>query len=243
MSTEIQPRQVQRKEIHAIRSAQILGWTVVVLFVLGHFFPLLGAWTGAILGAWFVGTQKPRRGLFWLTLFTFLPALIVNWREFLLTVPEHAVKYVASTFLVAILTALPFFFHRLVSPRLRGFLFTLPLPLAAVVLETFVLAWVPANLHSHTLSQKSNTPLLQIAATFGTGAAAFLIYWFAAGVVRCGTTSFAWLESGRMQVSWAWSTFWWHASKCCARWAAMLDQRLLRPARPLPGFASSWRSP
>jgi len=183
VSTKIQTKQVQRKEIHSIRSAQILSWTVLVLFVLGHFFPLLGAWTGAILGAWFVGTQKPRRGFFWLTLFIFLPALVANWREFLLTTPEHAFKYAALTFLVAILTALPFFLHRLVSPRLRGFLFTLPLPLAAAVLETFVLAWVPANLHSHALSQKSNTPLLQIAAAFGTGAATFLIYWFAAGNV------------------------------------------------------------
>jgi ubiquinone/menaquinone biosynthesis C-methylase UbiE len=183
MSTKVHPTHVQLKNITATRWSQILGWTVVGLFVLGHFFPRLGAWTGAILGAWFVGTQKPRGGFFWLTLFIFLPSLIANWREFLRTGPEHALKYAASTFFVAILTALPFFFHRLVSPLLPGFLSTLPLPLAATVFETLALPWLPANLHSLALSEKANAPLAHIAAVFGTGTAAFLIYWFAAVVV------------------------------------------------------------
>ena len=41
------------------RGTQVLAWSVASLFILGFFFPLIGVWTGVILGVWFVGTQKP----------------------------------------------------------------------------------------------------------------------------------------------------------------------------------------
>ncbi|MHB8304156.1 MAG: methyltransferase domain-containing protein [Acidobacteriaceae bacterium] len=169
--------------VHSNRWSQIVACAVASLFILGIFFPLVGTWTGAILGVWFVGTQKPSRGFLWMCAFTFLPSLATNWRKFPLTGPEHALEYVAWLLFVALLTVLPFLFHRLVSPRLPGLLSTLPLPLSGAVLRTLALAWLPANifrLYSLAQSQKVNTPLLHIAATFGIGAVTFLIYWFAA---------------------------------------------------------------
>ncbi|MGD0793928.1 MAG: methyltransferase domain-containing protein [Terriglobales bacterium] len=133
-----------------------------------------------------MGTQKPRRGFLWLMVLNFLPSLVANWRKFPLTGPAHALEYVAWMLLVVLLSVLPLLFHRLTSPRLPGFLSTLPLPLAGAVLKTLALAWLPANifsLYSLAQSQKANTPLLHIAAAFGIGTAAFLIYWFAAVVV------------------------------------------------------------
>jgi ubiquinone/menaquinone biosynthesis C-methylase UbiE len=146
------------------RRSQIVAWAVASLFVLGFFLSFVGAWTGPILGAWFVATQKPRRGFLWMVAFGFIPSLIFGWRNFPLTGPEQAFHYLGWTLLAAVLGVLPFTFHRLVSPRVPGFLSTLPLPLAAVAI-----------------------PLLATALHFGVASlirpSTFLIFWFAAMVV------------------------------------------------------------
>jgi ubiquinone/menaquinone biosynthesis C-methylase UbiE len=149
------------------RWQQVLAWAVAILFLIGFFLPLLGAWTGAIMGVWFVGTQRPRRGFLWLIVITFLPSLVANWRRFPLTGLEPALVYVAWMLLAALLTVLPFLFHRLTSPRLPGLLSTFPLPLWGAVFQMAALAWLPAN----------------IARTFGPGAGVIVIYWFAAVVI------------------------------------------------------------
>jgi ubiquinone/menaquinone biosynthesis C-methylase UbiE len=145
-------------------SAQVTAWAVASLFVLGFFFSPVGAWTGPILGVWFVGTQKPRRGFFWMVAFGFIPSLIFGWRNFPLTGPEAAIHYLGWTLAVAVLGVLPFTFHRLVSPRLSGFLSTLPLPLAAVAIPSLV-------------------PALHIGSASIISIPTFLVFWFAATVV------------------------------------------------------------
>jgi ubiquinone/menaquinone biosynthesis C-methylase UbiE len=146
------------------RGSQIVAWAAASLFILGFFFAQVGAWTGPILGVWFVGTQKPRRGFLWMIAFSFIPSLLFGWRKFPLTGPEQALKYLAWMLLAAVLGVLPFTFHRLVSVRLPGFLSTLPLPLASVAIPSLVLA-----LHIGTASM--------------IGPSAFLIFWFAATIV------------------------------------------------------------
>jgi ubiquinone/menaquinone biosynthesis C-methylase UbiE len=150
--------------VKASRRSQIVAWAVASLFVLGFFLSPVGAWTGPILGAWFVGTQKPRRGFLWMVAFSFIPHLIADWRLFTQTRPEEALVDVAYILLAALLGVLPFTFHRLVSVRLHGFLSTLPLPLASVAIPSLVLA-------------------LHIGATATIGPSTFLIFWFAATVV------------------------------------------------------------
>jgi ubiquinone/menaquinone biosynthesis C-methylase UbiE len=121
------------------RSSQIIAWTVASLFVLGFFISQVGTWTGPILGVWFVGTQKPRRGFLWMLAFSFIPSLIFGWHKIPLTGAQQALNYLGWTVIAAVLGVLPFTFHRLVSPRLPGFLATLPLPLAAVAIPTLAL--------------------------------------------------------------------------------------------------------
>ena len=75
------------------RRLQVLAWAVAILFVLGFFFSCVGEWTGPILGVWFVGTQRPRRGFFWLVAFAFIPSLVWHWREFPLTGAAPALHY------------------------------------------------------------------------------------------------------------------------------------------------------
>jgi len=146
------------------RGSQIVAWAAASLFIIGFFFSRVGAWTGPILGAWFVGTQKPRRGFLWMLAFAFIPSLLFGWRKFPLTGPEQALHYLGWLLLVSVLGILPFTFHRLVSPRLSGWLCTLPLPIGAVALSAILSALsvegVPlAGLHS------------------------FLILWFAATLI------------------------------------------------------------
>ena len=146
------------------RGSQIAAWAVASLFALGFFFTQVGAWTGPSLGAWFVGTQKPRRGFLWMIAFSFIPSLLFGWRNFPLTGPEQALKYLGWALLTAVLGVLPYTFHRLVSVRLPGFLSTLPLPLAAVAIPSLALA-------------------LHIGAASMIGPSAFFIFWFAATIV------------------------------------------------------------
>ena len=102
------------------RRSQILAWAVASLFILGFFFSLVGAWTGPIMGVWFVGTQKPRRGFLWLMAFAFRPQPALRLAQ----VPAHRRRALSNIcgllLLAAVLGILPFTFHRLISPRLPG---------------------------------------------------------------------------------------------------------------------------
>jgi len=59
--------------VRSSRWSQIVAWIVASLFVLGFFYSPVGEWTGPILGVWFAGTQKPRRGFLWMMAFSFIP--------------------------------------------------------------------------------------------------------------------------------------------------------------------------
>ncbi|MGA3373038.1 MAG: methyltransferase domain-containing protein [Terracidiphilus sp.] len=143
------------------RWPQIMAWAVTGLFLLGFFLSQLGAWTGPILGVWFVGTQRLWRGFLWMLTIAVVPGLIFGWRKIPLTGPEQALHYLGWLLLVSVLGILPFTYHRFVSPRLPGFLSTVPLPLAAVAIPALAMA-----LHSGAASM--------------AGLRTFLIFWFAA---------------------------------------------------------------
>ncbi len=147
------------------RWSQILAWIIFSLFILGFFFSRIGTWTGPILGVWFAGTQKPRRGFLWMLAFSFIPSLIFGWRKFPLSGPEAALHYLGMTLLASVLGVLPFTFHRLASPRLPGLLSTLPFPLAAVAFNVLI------------------DPALHVPASGQTVIASFLIFWFAATLI------------------------------------------------------------
>ena len=155
------------------RGPQIVAWFIAALFVSGFFAPVVGMWTNTILGVWFVGTQKPRRGFFWMLVFAFVPSLFTHLRKFSLAGPEQALAFAGSLFLAAVLGVLPFTFHRLSSRGLTGFLATLPFPLAAVVVQILI------------------QPILGIHATHNDARLVFLIGWFAATIVGIWNREFS----------------------------------------------------
>jgi ubiquinone/menaquinone biosynthesis C-methylase UbiE/uncharacterized protein YbaR (Trm112 family) len=151
-------------KIKSSRSSQLIAWAVLGIFILGFFIEQIGAWTGPILGVWFVGTQKPRRGFLWLMAFSFIPSLLFGWRSFPLTGSRPALEFLGWMLVAALLGVLPFTIHRLISPRLPGFLSTLPFPFASVAIPALALT-------------------LHIAPAADSGIRAFLVCWFAAIVV------------------------------------------------------------
>jgi len=151
-------------DVRSSRSLQMMAWFFTGLFVVGNFSSLVGAWTGPIMGAWLVGTQKPRWGLLWLVAIGFVPTVLFGWRKIPLTGAIPALEYLGWTLLLTVLSVLPFTFHRLISPRLPGLLDTLPLPLATVAIPS--LAWA---LHIDTGARR--------------GLLSFCTAWFAATLV------------------------------------------------------------
>jgi ubiquinone/menaquinone biosynthesis C-methylase UbiE len=196
--------------VRSNRWAQVVAWFVASLFIIGFFLNPIGNWTGPILGAWFVGTQKLRRGFVWMLAFAFIPTLLMSLRSFPLTGPEPALKYLFWMLLAAVLGVLPFTFHRLTSPRLPGLLSTLPLPLAAVI--------------NHALIQ----PSLHTGAASGSGIQTFLVFWFAAVVVWMWNHEF---ERSKVAVG---------TSLCALLFAVALGLELFRLSAtglPLPASA------
>jgi len=168
--------------VRAARSKKVVAWVVVCIFLLGFFYSPVGTWTTPILGAWFVGTQRPRRGFLGMLGFTLLFAVPHLWRHLPHTGPGSLAVYACWTLLALVLSVLPFTFYRIASPHLPGFLSTLPLPFYGVVFTTLEKVWLPAGIEGFQ-SPRLNVTLLQAGAALGASALVFLVDWFAAVMV------------------------------------------------------------
>jgi ubiquinone/menaquinone biosynthesis C-methylase UbiE len=152
---------------------------LVAGLLLSFVFQPASAWLSLILATWFIGTQRPARGLALLILIDFIPRLLSHWGQFTPNVPIYLLWMAAATGL----SIFPLALHRLVSPRLPGVFSTLPLALAGSVCQALGQAVLPAevfNLISLARTQTGNPPILQIGAVLGSSAIVFLMYWFAA---------------------------------------------------------------
>ncbi len=215
----------------SLRRKQIASWVVVSIFVLGFFITPVGVWTGPVLGAWFVGTQRVWRG------FVLMVGLAV-----LFGMPHllHGALYSDSSSLLAflgwslaamVLSTLPFTFHRMVSPRLPGTFSTLHLPLFGVVIAAIAGAWLPAG---YAIGHDESLPLQNVNLVFGSSAPVFLTYWFAATLVWAWNQKF---RLARIRVG---------ASIFAGVCVLVAGFALLRPvsgaAQPamLPGMSFTW---
>jgi ubiquinone/menaquinone biosynthesis C-methylase UbiE len=173
------------------RWKQIVGWAVAGLFVIGFFSSAVAEWTGPILGVWFVGTQRPLRGFVWLMAFAFVPHIVSDWRDFAGESLAQGLAYVAWIFLASLLAVLPMVFHRLASPRLPGFVSTLPFPMAAVLAQILSVSALPEGAFQFLADDgAAKLPLLHIVKGIGGGpflllfcVLLFLGNWIVAGIV------------------------------------------------------------
>ena len=174
-----------------LRIKQIIAILIAILFVAGFFYSPIGAFTGPILGLWFVGTQKPRAGFVWLMSFTFIPLLLgehsVLWHSTAAQIPF----VILWIFVTSLIDILPFLIHRAISPRLKGFFSTLPYPLAAVAIQSITWFILPKSaLNFIYFDFTSNLPLLKTAVRFGSGSGfvviliqIFFTSWAIAGIL------------------------------------------------------------
>lgn len=164
----------------------------IIAFILGLIYPVLGAWIGVILSAWLIGTQKPWRGFLFVFALALLPNLVLNWNK----LPITGGAYVSWMIVAALVGALPYLFHRLISPRLKGFISTLSLPLWGVVFQALGQFFLPASsifgIYSLAQTQVTNIPLQHFGAVLGAAAIAFLLYWFGAVVNWMWDYDFRW---------------------------------------------------
>ena len=120
------------------RIKQIFTIFIAALFVVGFFYSPIGMWTGPILGLWLVGTQRPRAGFVWLLSFSFIPDLLSDKSPLWHSTGAQIPLIILWIFVASLIGILPLMFHRLISPRLKGLLSTLPYPLAMVLIQPLV---------------------------------------------------------------------------------------------------------
>jgi ubiquinone/menaquinone biosynthesis C-methylase UbiE len=136
-------------QLKSSRSEQIQAWIIALAFVLGFFYHFIGLWTVPILAVWFISTQRPLQGFLLLVAINYFPSLIMGWSSSPQTSVMSSLAYVGWILLAAVLIAIPFSFHKLVSPHLQGFAATLPLPLAAGALLPLLMPLLPAYIDPH----------------------------------------------------------------------------------------------
>ena len=163
----------------SLRRKQIAAWVVVSIFVLGFFYAPVGVWTGTVLGAWLAGTQRVWRGFVLMIGFALLFGLPHLVHGLMHGGPGSLPGCLGWTLAAMVLSTLPFTFHRMVSPRLPGWLSTLPLPMFGAVFATIAGAWLPAGFAT-AQDQKLSLQLQHLSSVFGSSAPVFLTYWFAA---------------------------------------------------------------
>jgi len=164
------------------RLLQFWAYAIVAIFVLGFFIPAVGVWAGPILGAWFIGTQKPWRGFLLLAVIN----IILNLPSTLRAATVTGFEFAGWKMLAVLIGILPFFLYRLTNQRWQGFMPTLSLPLWGVAVQRGEERILPANLlkpHSLAQTQSAHSSLPHFASILGTGAYLFFIYWFAAVIV------------------------------------------------------------
>jgi ubiquinone/menaquinone biosynthesis C-methylase UbiE len=153
--------------VRSSRSQRVVAWVIAGLFLGGFFWQPAGMWTGPILAVWFVLSQKPLRGFLWLVGFGLLFGLPGIVHTFLQTIGAHGLAqtpdFAAAVLIPLLVGALSLTIHRLLSPRLPGFVSTLPFPMAAT-LAGFLLTF---TLHIGN----------------GAGVLTFFVSWFAAVTV------------------------------------------------------------
>ena len=177
-----------------LRRRQIVAWGIISIFVLGLFTPL-GVWTGPVLSAWLAGTQRVRRGFVLMVGFALLFGVPHLVRGLLHSGSGSVPTYLGWTLAAILLSTLPFTFHRVLSPRLKGWFSTLPLPIFGALFAMIACAWLPAAF----ATAQDETLRLQfrhLGSVFGSGGPVFLTYWFAAILM------WVWYQESRAERIW-----------------------------------------
>jgi SAM-dependent methyltransferase len=109
------------------RRLMLLAWAAAAVFLAGFFIRPIGAWSLPILGAWFIGAQRPLAGALWLLLINLGLSVLTDapgWIADPLTEAPSRLAALAAG-------VAPLLLYRLLRPRRFPLLAGLCLPLAA----------------------------------------------------------------------------------------------------------------
>jgi ubiquinone/menaquinone biosynthesis C-methylase UbiE len=169
-----------------VRWRQVAALAVLAILLLGFGIPSLGVWTGPVLGAWFIGTQKAWRGFLLLTAISLALDLLPPWHGSPLAGLGHA----GWTVLATAIALLPFFFFRLTSERRPGLVASFALPFWAVAMHTLGPRFLPASLTLAGLQQSGLSSMPRLVALLGPGTLTFLVFGLASVLVWIWANAF-----------------------------------------------------
>jgi ubiquinone/menaquinone biosynthesis C-methylase UbiE len=217
----------------SLRRRQIAAWVIVLIFALGFFYAPVGVWTGTVLGAWLVGTQRVWRGFVLMMGFPLLFGLPHLVHGLMHSASGSLPGFVGWTVAAMVLSTLPFTFHRMVSPRLPGWFSTLPLPMFGVVFGTIAGAWLPDGFAT-AQDQKINLQSEHLGSVFGSSARVFLTFWFAA------TLMWVWSQTSRAARRQQWVSLVGAVCVVGACFALLQTAGSAAAASMLPGMRFPW---
>jgi ubiquinone/menaquinone biosynthesis C-methylase UbiE len=165
------------------RSRQAGAITSLAILVLGFGIPALGVWTGPVLGAWFIGTQKPWRGFLLLAGITLALDLLPPW--------HGSLRVDLAALPATVIALLPFLLFRLTSERRPGLAAAFALPFWAVALFNLGPRLLPARLVLDVQQQSGLSSMPRLEALLGPGSLAFLVYGLASVLVWIWAHEFA----------------------------------------------------
>jgi apolipoprotein N-acyltransferase len=172
----------QSRSARSARSAWLLlaVAAVALAFANGRWYVPIAAWLAPLFLVLFLDGQPARRGLaaaFGVQLLAFF----VNWQG-MIPVPGVWYYVIAATY--AVVYFVPFVVHRLLAPRLRGFVATLVLPTAWVGTEFLVQQFVTpyGSWVSLAYTQVEQLWLFQLASVTGLAGISFVMLWTASVV-------------------------------------------------------------
>lgn len=114
---------------------KLISWAIFAVFIAGLFYPPVGIWTGAVLGAWFIGTQRPVGGFALLAVLNCVLSLAGHWR--ILLAGSGMAPELERLVLGAIAAAIPFLLYRATLRRLPAFASITILAAASSVVDDF----------------------------------------------------------------------------------------------------------
>lgn len=123
----------------------------------------------------FFSISKPVAGFFLLVIAGFISNVFI-WKG---VMPVSGVFYYIMTFMMSFFTAIVFLIDRLFSKKLNGFVATLLLPSAFVLMDFISVSSNPGGTFGAIATTQTSMPLLQLVSITGSWGITFLIYWTA----------------------------------------------------------------
>ncbi len=151
---------------------------VFLFFSNGRWTLPLAAFIAPIFLIRFYKFHKPLKGFVFFILAGFISNIFI-WKG---QIPIHGIVYYIMSFMMSIFTALVFLIDRIYSQRIKGFVSTLFLPSAYVLMEYISVSTNPGGTFGALPTTQSSLPLLQLLSLTGIWGITFIIFWTASTI-------------------------------------------------------------